>query len=125
MDINQEIASRAPTLKSSRAIWFLLLVTPAVCALVSFLNPIMLELDSKYLTWLQIGIIILMIFCTSLYLNYHFYKWHKLVAAFHSEISTLVTKAIIDGAQEITKKLLTAKSKEEIIYILKSYERKT
>ena len=72
-DFKHQIISRAPTPKAKQAIWCLILGAPALCALVGFLNPVMLELNSKQLTWLQIYIALFSVFATSVYLNFHLY----------------------------------------------------
>ena len=82
MDIKHEIVGRVPTAKSKQAIWFLLLGTPALCALAAFLNPITLELDSRQLTWLQIYIALTMVFVTSIYLNFHMHLKLKEIGKF-------------------------------------------
>jgi|TARA_R100001369_G_scaffold70979_3_gene98742 hypothetical protein len=124
MDIKEEIANRAPTLRSKRVIWFLLLGAPAACALVAFLNPVTLELNAKELRWLQIYIAGTMTFCTSLYLNYHYYRWSKLITKFHNEISPLMATAIESAGSEIATKILSSSSRENLIATLQSYQSK-
>lgn len=106
IDIKHEISNFAPTIASKRAIWFLLLGVPVLCALVSFLNPIMLELNSKQLTWLQIHIAITMTFVVSIFLNFHFYKKSKALKLFVEKELHLLIKEEVEKHIKLNNKIL-------------------
>jgi len=122
MDLKAEIVGRAPTLQSRRLIIALLLGVPVVYFLLGSLNEAWIGLDSQALERLRWSVIAVQALCSSLYLNYHFYRWSKSVQKFHTEMSPVIARAISDAGVEISTKLLAAQSREDVIEIILSYQ---
>jgi len=123
MDIRAEILNRAPTLHSKKVIAILLSGVPVVYLLLGILNTAWTELDSQQLERLRLSVVAIQVLCSSLYLNYHFYRWSKLVAKFHGEISPLIVQAMNQAGSEIATRLLAAESREDVIKIIQSYQK--
>lgn len=90
--------------------------------LLGILNTAWIDLDSQQLERLRLSVVAVQVLCSSLYLNYHFYRWSKLVTKFHAEISPLMVSAMQKAGSEIATKLLEAGSREDVIKIIQSYQ---